>query len=189
MTTDTSTAKMPKTSKDTRTRLGILIKDFFTHILGQIRISQKLYPGIMHFLIFWGMTLLVIGHVILLMQMALFLPFVVDIPRGNTYLVFETISDFAGLGLLLGIAMALFRRLILRPSYLESRWDDYFALILVGLIPVMGYLNEGIRITATDPEWALRSPIARIRGSRPPAGRVPSPVVAGWSPAGIGRLE
>ena len=80
----------------------VVLKDLFVHVFGQIRILKKIYPGIMHFLIFWGMTLLAIGHAILLMQMALFLPFAISIPRDNLYLLFETISDFAGLALLAG---------------------------------------------------------------------------------------
>jgi Fe-S oxidoreductase/nitrate reductase gamma subunit len=116
----------------------------------------------MHFLIFWGMTLLTIGHIVLLMQMALFLPFALSFPRSNLYLVFETISDFAGLALLLGLGMAAVRRIFLKPKYLDSRWDDYFAIIILALIPLMGYINEGIRIVATNPDWANRSPIGNL---------------------------
>lgn len=138
------------------------VKDFFVHILGQVRILRKAYPGLMHLLIFWGMTLLTIGHVVLLMQMALFLPFALPFPRGDFYLAFETISDYAGLILLLGLIMAAIRRLVIKPKYLESRWDDYYALIMLSLIPIIGYVNEGIRIVGTNPEWAYRSPIGNM---------------------------
>jgi nitrate reductase gamma subunit/NAD-dependent dihydropyrimidine dehydrogenase PreA subunit len=160
MTAESST----QTIQDSRQQVQpkTILKDIFFHIFGQIRIIKKIYPGIMHFLIFWGMTLLTLGHIILLMQMALFLPFVVQIPRGTTYLIFETVSDFAGLSLLLGILMAAVRRLIVRPNYLESRWDDLYALIILALIPIMGYINEAIRITATNPAWADRSPIGNL---------------------------
>lgn len=160
MTTESSFQKTStKTTKNTTT---LLLKDFITHVLGQIRIIKKAYPGIMHFLIFWGMTLLTIGHVILLMQMNLFVPFALNFPKGNTYLVFETISDIAGLALLTGIVMALIRRLIVRPAYLKTRWDDYYALGILSLIPLMGYVNEAIRITASNPEWATRSPVGNL---------------------------
>jgi len=116
----------------------------------------------MHFLIFWGMTLLTLGHIVLLMQMALFLPFALSFPRSGLYLVFETISDFAGLALLLGLGMALFRRLVLRPKFLDSRWDDYYAILVLALIPLVGYVNEALRIIATAPDWAGRSPIGKL---------------------------
>jgi Fe-S oxidoreductase/nitrate reductase gamma subunit len=160
MTTESSYQKTSTgTTKPTTT---LLLKDFVTHVLGQVRIIKKAYPGIMHFLIFWGMTLLTLGHVILLMQMNLFMPFVLNFPKGNTYLVFETISDFAGLALLAGIVLALIRRLFVRPAYLETRWDDYYALAILAIIPVIGYVNEAIRITATNPDWASRSPVGNL---------------------------
>ncbi|MCB2180023.1 respiratory nitrate reductase subunit gamma [bacterium] len=138
------------------------VQDLFIHIFGQQRILQKAYPGIMHFLIFWGMTLLFLGHLILLFQMGLFFPVTLSFPRGNTYLVFETISDFAGLALLVGLGMALFRRIILKPPYLESRWDDYYAIFMLAGIPLLGYVNEALRITATNPAWSNRSPIGNL---------------------------
>ena len=142
--------------------LGTIIKDYFVNVLGQVRILKKIYPGIMHLLIFWGMTLLTLGHIVLLMQMALFLPFALPFPRGNTYLIFETISDYAGLALLAGLGMAAIRRIILKPKYLQSRWDDYYAIIMLALIPLLGYTNEAIRITATNPTWAANSPIGNL---------------------------
>lgn len=160
MTAETNTSNIPKNSIWEKTLP--IIQDYFINILGQTRILKKAYPGIMHFLIFWGMTLLTIGHIILLMQMALFLPFALSIPRGNLYLTFETISDIAGLALLAGIIMAAIRRLFLKPKSLESRWDDFYALIILALIPLIGYINEGVRIIATAPEWASRSPIGNL---------------------------
>lgn len=138
------------------------VKDFFVHIIGQQRILRKAYPGVMHFLIFWGMTLLLLGHLVLLMQMDLFLPFALTFPRGNTYLLFETISDFAGLALLAGLGLALFRRIVLKPPYLESQWDDYYAIFMLAAIPLLGYANEALRITATNPDWVTRSPIGNL---------------------------
>jgi Fe-S oxidoreductase/nitrate reductase gamma subunit len=151
----------PKSDKNVK----IVMRDLFVNVFGQIRILKKIYPGIMHLLIFWGMTLLTIGHMVLLLQMPIFLPLELSFPSGNTYLVFETISDFAGIALLIGLLMAAIRRLILKPSYLESRWDDYYALIMLSLIPIMGYINEGIRITATTPTWATRSPVGNLFAS------------------------
>ena len=155
-----------ETQSKHRTNTPIYLKDYFVHVLGQARILKRVYPGIMHFLIFWGMSLLVLGHIVLLMQMTLFVPFALPFPRGNTYLVFETISDFAGLALLSGILMALIRRLFLRPSYLQSRWDDYYSLILLALIPLLGYINGALRLTATQPDWASASPIENLVASR-----------------------
>jgi Fe-S oxidoreductase/nitrate reductase gamma subunit len=135
------------------------VRDFFVHVLGQVRILKKIYPGVMHALIFWGVTVQVIGTAINLMQMQLFVPFVeLQFPRGNGYLAYELIMDLAGVAILVGALMAAFRRLVLRPKALETRWDDWYAITLLLLIPLLGFTTEGLRIRAVAPPWAAWSP-------------------------------
>src|SRR4030042_6754774 len=143
-------------------KAGPRIRDFFVHALGQVRILKKAYPGIMHFLIFWGVTIQVLGTIINLLNMLLFFPWVITFPRGNAYLVYELIMDLAGLAILAGVILAFFRRLVLRPKSLESRWDDYFALSLLALIPLLGFTMEGTRLLATNPAWSAWSPIGNL---------------------------
>ncbi|MDO9130054.1 MAG: heterodisulfide reductase-related iron-sulfur binding cluster [Anaerolineales bacterium] len=139
------------------------VRDFFVHILGQVRILKKAYPGIMHALIFWGVLIQVIGTIINLLQMKLFLPWeVTTFPREGWYLAYELVMDIAGVMILLGVLMGLFRRLVLRPKTLETHWDDYFALIVLGLIPILGFTMEGTRLLAVAPEWARWSPVGNI---------------------------
>ena len=136
------------------------IKDFFFYAVAQVRILSKVYPGIMHFLIFWGVTIQVIGTAINLMQMQLFIPFVeLPFPRNNVYLAYEMIMDIAGVAILVGVSMAAFRRLIWRPKTLDSQWDDYYALILLAIIPVFGFTVEGLRLLSANPAWAAYSPV------------------------------
>ncbi len=140
-----------------------MVKDFFLHAIAQIRILNKVYPGIMHLLIFWGVTIQVIGTAINLMQMQLFIPLVeLPFPRDNGYLLFELVMDVAGLAILVGVSMAAFRRFILRPKTLETRWDDVYALGLLALIPLIGYGTEAIRLLSVSPEWARWSPIGYL---------------------------
>ncbi len=134
-------------------------RNFFVDAIAQVRILKRMYPGIMHFLIFWGVTIQVLGTAINVMNMALFTPFVITFPRGNAYLAYELIMDLAGGAILLGVAMAAFRRYILRPKTLETKWDDTFALILLALIPIVGFTNESMRLVASSPAWAAWSPI------------------------------
>ena len=135
------------------------IRDFFIHALGQIRILKKAYPGIMHLLIFWGVTIQVLGTIINILNMLLFFPWVITFPRGTAYLIYELVMDIAGIMILAGVIMAFFRRLVLRPKYLETRWDDYYALSLLALIPLLGFTMEGTRLLATNPPWAAWSPV------------------------------
>jgi Fe-S oxidoreductase/nitrate reductase gamma subunit len=137
-------------------------RDFFVHALGQVRILKKVYPGIMHFLIFWGVLIQVVGTIINILNMLLFFPWVITFPRDTAYLVYETVMDIAGVAILLGVIMAFFRRIVLRPKYLETRWDDYYALSLLALIPLLGFTMEGTRLLATNPPWAAYSPIGNL---------------------------
>lgn len=40
------------------------IRDLFVHAIAQVRILRKAYPGTMHFLIFWGVAIQVVGTII-----------------------------------------------------------------------------------------------------------------------------
>jgi Fe-S oxidoreductase len=58
--------------------------------------------------------------------------------------------------------LAFFRRIVLRPKYLETRWDDYYALSLLALIPILGFTMEGTRLLASNPPWAAYSPVGNL---------------------------
>jgi nitrate reductase gamma subunit len=142
---------------------GPVIKEFVINILAQVRVWRKGYAGIMHALIFWGVTIQVIGTAINLMQMQLFIPFVeLPFPRNLGYLTYELVMDLAGVAILIGVLMAAFRRLVLRPKTLETRWDDTYALILLLLIPLAGFTLESLRLISADPAWARWSPMGSI---------------------------
>ena len=139
------------------------LRDFIIHALGQVRTFKKIYPGVMHFLLFWGVTIQVVGTAINLMQMQLFIPFVeLSFPRGALYFIYELVMDLAGIAILIGILMAAFRRGILRPKALETRPDDTYALLMLGLLPLAGYFLEATRLVATAPTWAAWSPIGNL---------------------------
>lgn len=167
MTTDAlpTEAKNPIASflthlRDMLQRRWPSVQDFFVHAIGQVRLVKKVYPGVMHLLIFWGVTIQILGTAINLLQMQLFIPLLeLNFPRGGWYLAYELVMDIAGVAILLGVIMAAFRRLVLKPETLKTRWDDYYVLIILGLIPVVGFTTEGLRLLSTAPEWARWSPI------------------------------
>ena len=139
------------------------MKKILVNVLAQVRVWRKFYPGLMHGLIFWGVTIQVTGTLINLLQMQLFIPFVeLTFPRNSGYLVFELVMDLAGISILLGVFLAGFRRLVLRPKTLETRWDDNYALILLTAIPLAGFSLEGLRLLSAAPEWARWSPLGSL---------------------------
>jgi len=136
-------------------RLG----DVLLYALGQFRTIKKIYPGIMHLMIFWGVIIQLIGTAIKIMQMGLFVPFTWPLFSKGVYLGYELIMDLAGAAILVGVIMALVRRLAIRPKFMENSWDDIYALILLACIPLVGFFTEGLRILIWDPTWANWSPI------------------------------
>ena len=84
--------------------------------------------------------------------------------KGNLYLGYSLLSDGFGLLGIVGILMALWRRLVVKPERMNSVLDDYLALWLLLLVFVQGFVVEGLRIAATE----LRQ----------------NPALAPWSPGG-----
>ncbi len=170
MTSQTST---PEISKGISTISGNInrtikqglprIRNLFNNAILQKRVFEKIYPGIMHALIFWGVTIQIIGTAINLMQMALFIPFVeLPFPRGTAYLIYELLMDLAGIAILIGVTMAVFRRFVIRPKSLPTRWDDIYALILLAVIPIIGFTLEASRIISANPSWSNWSPAGNV---------------------------
>jgi len=135
------------------------IGDVLLYALGQIRTIKKIYPGIMHLMIFWGVIIQLIGTAIKIMQMGLFVPFTWPLFSEGFYFAYELIMDLAGAAILIGVIMALIRRFVIRPDFMENSWDDIYALILLACIPLVGFLTEGLRIFIWNPAWANWSPI------------------------------
>jgi Fe-S oxidoreductase len=160
MTTDTSRSSTYTPRSISFNQIISRLWDVFVNAIIQVRIWDKAYPGIMHLLIFGGVTIQVLGTFVNLTQMQLFIPLLeLPFPRDGGYLAFELVMDLAGIAILLGITMALFRRLVMRPKTLGSSWDDYYALILLALIPLIGFTTEGTRLLAASPDWAAWSPV------------------------------
>ncbi len=127
---------------------------FFTYILGQKKVLRKRYAGTIHIFIFFGIGVLFIGTLLVFLEEDILRFLGVKFLVGPFYMLFEVILDTFGLILVVGILMAIFRRGVLKPEYLESNVQDY--LILLGLlyIGVSGFLVEAVRISATRTPWS-----------------------------------
>jgi Fe-S oxidoreductase len=53
----------------------------------------------------------------------------------------------------------MFRRYVLKPKTLETRWDDTYALILLAMIPIAGFTLEGTRFVSVPTPWSAWSPV------------------------------
>ncbi len=136
-------------------RLGDRIRSFIVFAIVDLifhrRFFRDFYPGIMHFLIFVGFALPLLGA-----GMDFLSHYVVEFMRGNTYLAFSFLNDLGGVLALVGILLALFRRYIQRPERLDNLLDDALVLGLLFLILLTGFILEGLRMAVANPpvEWA-----------------------------------
>lgn len=153
-------------------RMGERLRSVVVDAIGQVRILQDPFPGVMHLAIFWGMAALFIGTILATVDWDVtHLIFGFQFLRGLGYLLYELVLDILGLMLLFGLGMAAYRRYILRPPRLDKvsvrhfAWDDAYVLAVLGIIVVTGYLVEGLRIAVLQPDWARWSPIGAALGS------------------------
>ncbi len=58
-------------------------------------------------------------------------------------------NDVLGLFILVGVLWALLMRFYVKPDYVETKEQDTFALALIGLLTLTGFLAEGMRIYIT----------------------------------------
>lgn len=134
--------------------------------VGQVRTAKEPYPGIMHLAIFWGMVALLMGTIVATVDWDvthLFFDF--QFLTGGIYVAYELVLDILGLLLIVGLAMAIWRRYVVRPTRLQNMpgkgfsWDDAYVLGMLILVAITGYLVEGLRIAVVQPEWAAWSPV------------------------------
>ena len=121
--------------------------------LFQGRLSRDRFALLMHLCIFWGMVVLFLGTAAATIdQDVAHLIFGAQILRGGLYQVFELVLDLFGVVLLVGVAMAGYRRVVQRPARLAgptrpvSFWDGFPFLRLLALIAITGFLVEGLRL-------------------------------------------
>jgi Fe-S oxidoreductase/nitrate reductase gamma subunit len=117
------------------------------------RFLREPYPGLIHFLIFWGAV------VFLLAAATDFIThYFIGEMEGKPYLGLSVTVDVLGILALVGVIIAAFRRYIQRPSRLDNTPDKAIALSLIFVIVLTGFLIEGLRLAALDPDWAAWSP-------------------------------
>ncbi|MCH5373127.1 MAG: 4Fe-4S dicluster domain-containing protein, partial [Planctomycetes bacterium] len=122
-------------------------------VLFQSRLSSDAFSLVMHQAIFWGMVFLFLGTALATIDQDFAnLLFDRQILSGGFYRSFELILDTFGIILIVGVAMAAWRRYVMRPERLKamrrgiSRWDAFPFLSFLLLIAVTGFVAEGLRI-------------------------------------------
>jgi len=156
-------------------RFGFMVRE----LLFQDRVRQARVPGIFHSLIFYPfLALLAVTAVV-----ALDYDLGTSLFRGSFYVVLTVAAEAAGLLVLCGVSVALWRRLVRRPETLETGFRDLWPLLLLALIVLTGFAVEGLRIHAAGDRWSALSPVGLLLArlfSGVPAGSGPGMHAAAW---------
>jgi len=149
------------------------------YALAQLRIITDYLSGVMHLAVFWGMVVLFLGTVLATVDWDVSRLFWdVQFLRGRVYLFYELLLDVFGALVVVGLAIALWRRYLRPTRRLASetiaafRWHDAYLLGILLLIVATGFLVEGLRLSANPPPWRPWSPVGSalaevFRGSSP----------------------
>jgi nitrate reductase gamma subunit len=126
-------------------RLLFMLKE----ILFQSKVRRKRFPGLIHVFVFYSFLVLVVTTSVVSLDhdlgFALF--------RGHTYVLLTVAAEIAGVFVLLGAIVALWRRHVRRPPTLEARAADSWGFALLALIIVTGFAVEGVRIGVAGDPW------------------------------------
>ena len=125
-------------------KIVTLIKVFVLDVLIQARVLREDFlRWIMHMLIFWGFILLVLMHAL---ESWISEPLFAD--YYSTVNPFMFLRDLFGFMVMVGIAIAIYRRFVLKVPRLSTNVMDHYAIAIVAVIMVSGVLLEGLKITS-----------------------------------------
>jgi Fe-S oxidoreductase len=143
---------------------GERLRGLLVFFVGQKRMFLEPIPGIMHALIFWGFlvfTVRSLSTVVEGLTQGWELPFM-HTTLGHAYLLSK---DLFAVLVLVGIAIAAWRRIVTRPERLEYSADAWVILGLIAALMVTDLLADGARIGGGAPgPWGW-TPVSSIVGA------------------------
>ncbi len=137
---------------------------------GKFHPRRERYASVMHFAIFWGFAILFVATTVAAIEFNFEEYLGLTFPTAYFRLQASFVWDvFGGVLALIGIAMAYWRRYVVKPERLNSFADDSLILGYLLVLLLTGFALEGLRIGATELN---------------PASEFYSPSAALWSPVG-----
>ena len=146
--------------KNINSRIIEKLKNLTFNVALQKKVNRDRVAMLFHSLIYIGFLILTFTTTIVMLDY----DFGIKIYHGDFYLLLTILSDVFGLGLLVGVCIAGYRRYITKNPRVHNRPADYLMLIVLALLVIQGFILEGIRIIATDDPWKLYSPVGLVFG-------------------------
>ncbi|HTD52510.1 MAG TPA: hypothetical protein VK780_05755, partial [Thermoanaerobaculia bacterium] len=156
-------------------RIGRRILRTLEYAFVQKRMFRDLYAGVFHIFLFAGFVVLTVRTVALVVEGLM--PGFVLLP-GRAGDVYTLVKDVFEVLVLIGVGMAVFRRVFARPKRLDLTLDAWLILFLIALLISADLVSEGAK-AALRPE--LATPWA-------PAVAIVAGLLAGVAPAALQGL-
>jgi Fe-S oxidoreductase len=139
------------------------IGDFVLYVLGQRKLikSPNRFAGAIHATIFWGFLIITLGT-IQLIGSGLFPGFL--LPAVGNDPLYMALLDLMIIAVLVAVALATYRRLVLRPYRLTTKADAWIILGLITTLMVSLILTEAFGIVAHPSSLAKWSFIGNAVG-------------------------
>jgi Fe-S oxidoreductase len=135
-------------------RIGTRIGKTLEYAFVQKRMFRDLYAGVFHIFLFAGFVVLTVRTIALVVEGLL--PGFILLP-GRAGDAYTLVKDIFEVLVLIGVAMAVFRRAFARPKRLDLTLDAWVILFLIGLLISADLVSEGARVAqhpAAASVWA-----------------------------------
>ena len=125
-------------------KISTLIKVFIVDVIVQVRILREDFlRWLMHMLIYGGFMLLLLMHALdSFITASLFSEY------ASTLNPFMFLRDLFGFMVIVGIGIAIYRRIVMKVPRLKTNPMDRYAIIILAIIMLSGVLLEGTKITS-----------------------------------------
>ncbi|MFB3850903.1 MAG: (Fe-S)-binding protein [Acidobacteriota bacterium] len=130
----------------------------------QKRLLRDSYAGIYHLFIFWGFVFLAFRGWQTVFD-SLFPKLNLLERFGQMGLYYLTIKDVFVVLVLLGIALALIRRIFLKPQRLENSIDAFITLGFIATLMVSDIVSDSSSIILNNPFWSSYTPFSQAASS------------------------
>ena len=123
-----------------------MVKQFFSYAIFQRKVVRNRYAGIMHLFIFYGFVILFIATALIALSHDILKPIIgVGILYGTFYLIFEVFTQIGGIILIVGLLMAIVRRITnFVPMHTTSQ--DYILLSGILILALEGFFLGALKI-------------------------------------------
>jgi nitrate reductase gamma subunit len=125
-------------------KVFVLLKVFFLDVLFQVRtLRESKLRWAMHIALFWGFMLLFLWHGLAPIFTTTIFP-----DYSATVNPFFFLRNLFGLLVIIGLALAAYRRVIMKLPRLKTNVMDRYVLFIIAVIMISGYLLEGAKIVS-----------------------------------------